>query len=133
MKEIIRKMNLSIITCALVLVLNVTTTFAWAGLQNYSNVENFDVSKIEKTVEYLLSQNKVVFEFRTTVCSPLHEVEDIKKIAFWIKGAKHYYLQNFVDSGNLIGKNIAPLDKETLNQMLKAAQEFIPSAQIRGI
>lgn len=44
MKEIIRKMNLSIITCALVLVLNVTTTFAWAGLQTYSNVENFDVS-----------------------------------------------------------------------------------------
>ena len=44
MKQIIRKMNLSIITCMLVLVLNVTTTFAWAGLQTYSNVENFDVS-----------------------------------------------------------------------------------------
>ena len=44
MKEIIRKMNLSIITCILVLVLNVTTTFAWAGLQNYSNVEDFEMS-----------------------------------------------------------------------------------------
>ena len=44
MKQIIRKMNLSIITCILVLVLNVTTTFAWAGLLNYSNVENFDLS-----------------------------------------------------------------------------------------
>ena len=44
MKEVIRKMNLSIITCMLVLVLNVTTTFAWAGLQNYSNVENLDLS-----------------------------------------------------------------------------------------
>ena len=96
-------------------------------------VENFDVLKIEKTVEYLLSQDKVDFEFRTTVCSPLHEVEDIKKIAQWLKGAPHYYLQNFVDSGNLIGKNIASLDKDTLNQMLKVAQEFIPSAQIRGI
>ena len=96
-------------------------------------VENFDILKIEKTVEYLLSQDKVDFEFRTTVCSPLHEVEDIKKIAQWLKGAPHYYLQNFVDSGNLIGKNIASLDKDTLNQMLKVAQEFIPSAQIRGI
>lgn len=96
-------------------------------------VENFDVLKIEKTVEYLLSQDNVDFEFRTTVCSPLHEVEDIKKIAQWLKGAPHYYLQNFVDSGNLIGKNITSLDKDTLNQMLKVAQEFIPYAQIRGI
>ena len=96
-------------------------------------LQNFDVLKIEQTVEYLLSQSKVDFEFRTTVCAPLHEVDDIKKIAEWIKGAKHYYLQNFVDSGNLIGKNIASLDKDTLNQMLKVAQEFIPYAQIRGI
>lgn len=44
MKEILRKMNLSIITCVLMLVLNVTTTFAWAGLQNYSNVEDFEMS-----------------------------------------------------------------------------------------
>ena len=53
MKEIIRKMNLSIITCILVLVLNVTTTFAWAGLQNYSNVEDFDMS-LESSLEYEL-------------------------------------------------------------------------------
>lgn len=53
MKEIIRKMNLSIITCVLVLVLNVTTTFAWAGLQNYSNVENFEMS-LESSDKYEL-------------------------------------------------------------------------------
>ena len=53
MKEIIRKMNLSIITCALVLVLNVTTTFAWAGLQNYSNVEDFEMS-LESSEDYNL-------------------------------------------------------------------------------
>ena len=53
MKEVIRKMNLSIITCMLVLVLNVTTTFAWAGLQNYSNVENFDVS-LESSENYAI-------------------------------------------------------------------------------
>ena len=53
MKEIIRKMNLSIITCILVLILNVTTTFAWAGLQNYSNVENFEMS-LESSEKYEL-------------------------------------------------------------------------------
>ena len=53
MKQIMRKMNLSIITCVLVLVLNVTTTFAWAGLQNYSTIENFDVS-VEQSENYQL-------------------------------------------------------------------------------
>lgn len=53
MKEVIRKMNLSIITCVLMLVLNVTTTFAWAGLQNYSNVENFEMS-LESSDKYEL-------------------------------------------------------------------------------
>lgn len=96
-------------------------------------INNFDVSPIEQTVDFLLSQNKVDFEFRTTVCSPLHEIEDVEKIALWIKGTKHYYLQNFVDSGNLIGENVTSLDKETLNKMLKEAQSIIPSAQVRGI
>lgn len=96
-------------------------------------LQNFDVLKIEQTVEYLLSQDKVDFEFRTTVCAPLHEAEDIRKIAEWIKGAKHYYLQNFVDSGNLIGNDILPLDKETLNKMLAQAKQIIPTAELRGI
>ena len=53
MKEVIRKMNLSIITCALVLVLSVTTTFAWAGLQNYSAVEKIDLA-LDSSGEYEL-------------------------------------------------------------------------------
>ncbi len=96
-------------------------------------INNFDVLPIEQTVDFLLSQNKVDFEFRTTVCSPLHEIEDVEKIALWIKGTKHYYLQNFVDSGNLIGENITSLDKETLNKMLEKAQKIIPSAELRGV
>lgn len=96
-------------------------------------INNFDVSPIEQTVDFLLSQNKIDFEFRTTVCSPLHEIEDVEKIALWIKGTKHYYLQNFVDSGNLIGENVTSLDKETLNKMLAEAKKIIPNTKLRGI
>lgn len=96
-------------------------------------IEDFDISPIEQTVKFLLGQNKVEYEFRTTVCSPLHTVDDIEKIARWIKGTKHYFLQNFVDSGNLIGADISALDKATLNQMLAVAKEIIPSTQLRGV
>lgn len=66
---------------------------------------NIDISKIEESVAFLM-EGKVDYEFRTTVVSEFHENEDILKISEWIKGAKRYFLQNFVDSGNLIEKNI---------------------------
>ena len=66
MKQIIRKMNLSIITCMLVLVLNVTTTFAWAGLQNYSNVENIDVS-LESSETYAIQVSLDGKNFSNTI------------------------------------------------------------------
>ena len=34
----------------------------------------------------------------------LHRPEDLDAIAAWLAGAPRYYLQNFVDSGNLIGR-----------------------------
>jgi pyruvate formate lyase activating enzyme len=37
------------------------------------------------------------YEFRTTVVPGLHTLEDFKKIAKWIKGAKSYYLQEYRD------------------------------------
>ena len=69
------------------------------------DIENFDIKPVEETVEFLLS-GAVDYEFRTTVVKNFHSVEDITAICEWIKGARRYFLQNFVDSGNLIGKNM---------------------------
>ncbi len=44
MKQIIRKMYLSILTSILVLVVSVTTTYAWAGILSYSSTEKFSVN-----------------------------------------------------------------------------------------
>lgn len=41
MKQIIRKMYFSILTSILVLVVSVTTTYAWAGILSYSSTEQF--------------------------------------------------------------------------------------------
>lgn len=49
MKQIIRKMYLSILTSILVLVVSVTTTYAWAGILSYSSTEQFviNLDKVE--------------------------------------------------------------------------------------
>ena len=58
---------------------------------------------IERSKDFLLS-GSVDYEFRTTLVRELHRPEDLDAIAAWLAGAPRYYLQNFVDSGNLIGR-----------------------------
>lgn len=95
-------------------------------------VDDFDITPIEKSVEFLL-QNKVEFEFRTTVVEGLHTLDDIQDIVVWIKGAHKYFLQNFVDSGDLIKPDMKPVSALLLKEMQKKASEIIPSVEIRGI
>ena len=87
---------------------------------------------VEKSIE-LLKQKKIDFEFRTTVVKEYHETDDIKKIAEWIRGADKYFLQNFIDSGDLIKSNLSAHSRETLEFMRSLAQDIIPKVEIRGI
>ena len=87
---------------------------------------------IRESVDFLLS-GAVDYEFRTTVTAEFHEVSDFPEIGAWIRGAKRYFLQPFVDSGDLISKEPmhAP-DEETLAGMLAAVSPFVLRAEIRG-
>lgn len=96
-----------------------------------SGKENLNISDIEKSIDYLLKGN-IDYEFRTTVTEETHTPQDIEKIALRIKGANKYFLQNFVDSGNIIGENLHPVDENILEKMEKAAKKSVPNAVIRG-
>jgi len=91
-----------------------------------------DLLNVETSVE-LLKQKKIDFEFRTTVVKEYHTVDDIKKIAEWISGAEKYFLQNFIDSGDLIKNNLSAHSCETLEFMRDTACKKIPKVEIRGI
>lgn len=91
-----------------------------------------DFADVKKSVE-LLKQKKIDFEFRTTVVKEYHTVDDIKKISQWIVGADKYFLQNFMDSGDLIKNNLSAVAPETLDLMRLAAKGEIPNVEIRGI
>ena len=95
-------------------------------------LENFDIEPIEKSVDFLL-QNKVDYEFRTTIVDEFHTLDDIQDIVVWIKGAHKYFLQNFVDSGDLIKQELKPVSVDLLKEMQRKASETIPSVEIRGI
>ena len=80
----------------------------------------------------LLETSSVEHEFRTTVLHPFHTPEDLAAIGQWLTGTKHYFIQAFVDSGDLIGSGQAMTEQE-LHALLDAVRPHIPNAQLRGI
>lgn len=94
-------------------------------------MQNFDLSEVEKTKNYLL-ENHVDYEFRTTVVNELHDVEDFEEIGKWIKGAKRYFLQNFVDHGSCIEEGLSAVSEEDLSLMKEKVKPYVEHVQIRG-
>ena len=95
-------------------------------------IKDFDVSPIKESAAFLISSG-IDFEFRTTIVAELHTVEDIKALAADIKGAKRYFLQNFVDSGDIIGQGLSAHKREILEQMQAEAAKTLDIVGIRGI
>lgn len=107
---------------------------------HYKKTIGFETSKaaantaeIAQSVQYLL-KGKVDYEFRTTVVKGLHTVKDMEEIGNWIAGAKRYYIQNFVDSGDLVGSGewMEPFSKKELSKLLNAVKSKVPNSWIRG-
>ena len=96
-----------------------------------AGVPGLDLGPIRESVSWLL-EGHVDYEFRTTVCAPLHTPEEMAGIGRWLKGAKRYFLQPFVDSGELVGSGMKPLTKEEIEALRDSVLPDIPSTQIRG-
>lgn len=95
-------------------------------------IEEYDLSNIFQSVDHLMN-GTVPYEFRTTVVRQFHTKDDFLAIGRWIKGAEHYYLQNFVDSGDLIRPGIQGFNRDIMEQALMIVQRYIPNAALRGI
>lgn len=81
----------------------------------------------------ILMDGPLPYEFRTTVVDELHEPSDFEAIGKWLAGAQRYFLQGFVDSGDILRPGLHAASKEKMEQCRSAAAQFIPTAQIRGL
>ena len=95
-----------------------------------SGVENINCDNIFKSIK-LLKENKVDYEFRTTIISEFHTLEDILEIVK-IVGDSKYNLQNFNMSNYVLDKSLTEISNEKLllwNQVLKKYE----NVHIRGM
>lgn len=88
------------------------------------------LGKVEESIDFLLADT-VDYEFRTTVTAELHTPQDIGDIAKRIKGAKRYFLQNFIDSGDIVSPGNSPVTSQVMAEMVKTAQDLVGSASAR--
>lgn len=92
------------------------------------------MAPLEETISLLLD-GVLGYEFRTTVVQELHTRENLFEIAHWIKGARSWHLQNFVDSENVLaGKGLLHAwPKADLEKVLPELRAIIPATHIRGV
>lgn len=81
----------------------------------------------------LLKSGTVPYEFRTTVVDELHEPADFEAIGAWLAGAQRYFLQGFVDSGDILCPGLHAASKKKMEQCLTTVSQYISNSQIRGL
>ena len=94
--------------------------------------EKIDLDAVRESVS-LLMQGKIPYEVRTTVVRELHTEKDIEEIGRWLSGAEQYFLQGFIDSGNLIGQGLSAYGKEEMERLCAVAAQYVKKASLRGV
>ncbi len=108
-----------------------------ASLEKYDIAAGINVNKqaIKESIALLL-EGRIDYEFRSTVVPKIIELEDMHKIGELIKGAKAYYLQQFVNDVPLLNpefEKIAPYPKEKLQEMAEIMKKYVKKVGIRGV
>lgn len=96
-------------------------------------VDKIIVGKVVKSINYLMHQDKVDYEFRTTCTSSFHLHEDIEAIGQMLEGCKKYALQKYLCKDSVIDPQCREWDDETMKDFLAIAKRYIPNTILRGV
>ncbi len=95
-------------------------------------IDGYDTAPVDESIRYLLS-GKVEYEFRTTVVRQLHSGQRLRQLAEWIAGAGRYFLQSFLDSGDLIRPGLSGYDAAEMEALRETVAETLPCVRLRGV
>ena len=90
-----------------------------------------DMSQITQSVD-LLMHSGISYEFRTTIIEEFHDEDDIRRIGEWIKGAKMYRLQRFIDGETCIYRGLHPISLEKAKGFVEILKPYIENVDLRG-
>ena len=95
-------------------------------------IPDFDLTPIDESIR-LIRESGIDYEFRTTAVRQFHTAADFTAIGRWLRGSKNYYIQNFNDSGNLIGSGMSGFSEEELRSFAGSLTGDFEFIGIRGL
>lgn len=106
----------------------------YALTSGFKDVQAFApvMEQVEKSIGRLRA-GQVPFEFRTTIVKEFHAVEDVLRMGQWLAGDEAFFLQAFVDSGDVIAPGLTACTQGEMDLMCAALKRFIPCACLRGV
>lgn len=94
--------------------------------------ENYDIGAINKSIDIIMKKAPD-YEFRTTIVRELHDISDVANIAKKLLGAKKYFLQKYVDSGDILSSGYSAYSDAEMLEMLDEARSILPVTILRGV
>ena len=95
-------------------------------------LEELEVAAIERSIDIIMKKAPD-YEFRTTVVRELHTLDDLLGITEWISSAKKYYLQKYVDSGDILIEGFSAYSDSEMLDMYTKIQANMPQVVLRGV
>ena len=99
---------------------------------------DLDPTPVEESLR-VLAASGMDCELRTTLVRELHSPEDLPALGRWVADffpegkTPPYFLQKFVDSGNLISGGYHAVDDSEMAAMAESVRPFLPRTALRGV
>lgn len=103
--------------------------------ENYPYITGFskyDYDSVEASIK-LLENSNIDYEFRTTIIKEYHDYNSIENICKLLNKKSKYYLQNFVDSPDVLNKKISGFSNEELKNIERKLNEKYSNVMVRGL
>ena len=94
--------------------------------------DTVELSRIKESIRILM-ESAPDYEFRTTVVKELHEADDFRAMGKMIRGAKQYFLQQFMDRDSVPYGNFHAPSQQEMEQYAQIAADYVMQVQLRGV
>lgn len=94
--------------------------------------DSYSLGDINRSIDIIINKAPD-YEFRTTVVRELHDKSDLENIAKKLANAKKYFIQKYVDSGDILASGYSAYEDSEMLQMLEAVRAVLPVAALRGV
>lgn len=95
-------------------------------------VKDFDIGPVLKSLD-LLRKSGVEYELRTTVVKGLHTVDSLKAAAALLNPGEKWYLQQFVDSGDILAGGVGAFTPAEMRELQAKLAAVRPAVFLRGL